>query len=511
MISSFKENTEYTYQLYLKLTDEAAEQGYVFEPNTRLAVDCEYVEYPHLSETSVAMQIATNLTMTPTKSVEPKEIPVVEINNATLTFKDGEWTRSDEWFNDADHHGNYKDITAFDKNKTYNYNLAIFLNSKRADEGWYFGPNTKLKINGKEVSFTYIYDLPDDIYEFGVTIGITMTPVSADTPTEHVHSFGTAYKSNASYHWHECECGQVADKAAHIWDGGKLTKSPTDTQTGVKTYTCKTCGYTKNVSVPAKGMDIANSAYRIKVSGVITKAYTGRAVTLTGLKVTRETVTLKNGTDYTVTYANNVNIGTAKVKITGKGKYRGSITKTFAIKVSKTTVYSVKQANTNVVYKYKGTNNASNGTGTATLMGTTKSKADKKYTSASLSGTVKIGGVSFKVTAVNDKAFTGYNYLNKVVIGGNIKKIGMGAFYGCKSLAAVSIGRDVSVISSKAFAYCPKLYNVTVGSKITSIGSSAFASIKSGVTFKVPKNKYTSYVRAIKKAGAPKTAKYSKY
>ena len=87
----------------------------------------------------------------------------------------------------------------------------------------------------------------------------------------------------------------------------------------------------------------------------------------------------------------------------------------------------------------------------------------------------------------------------------------MGAFYGCKSLAAVSIGRDVSVISSKAFAYCPKLYNVTVGSKITSIGSSAFASIKSGVTFKVPKNKYTSYVRAIKKAGAPKTAKYSKY
>lgn len=157
LISSFKENTEYTYQLYLKLTDEAAEQGYVFEPNTRLAVDCEYVEYPHLSETSVAMQIATNLTMTPTKSVEPKEIPVVEINNATLTFKDGEWTRSDEWFNDADHHGNYKDITAFDKNKTCNYNLAIFLNSKRADEGWYFGPNTKLKINGKEVSFTYIY------------------------------------------------------------------------------------------------------------------------------------------------------------------------------------------------------------------------------------------------------------------------------------------------------------------------------------------------------------------
>ena len=73
--------------------------------------------------------------MTPGKTVEQKEIPVVEINNATLTFKDGEWTRSDEWFNDADHHGDYKDITAFDKNKTYNYNLYIKQNSKGYDEG----------------------------------------------------------------------------------------------------------------------------------------------------------------------------------------------------------------------------------------------------------------------------------------------------------------------------------------------------------------------------------------
>lgn len=39
LISSFKANTEYTYQLYLKLTDEAAAQGYVFGPNTKLKVN----------------------------------------------------------------------------------------------------------------------------------------------------------------------------------------------------------------------------------------------------------------------------------------------------------------------------------------------------------------------------------------------------------------------------------------------------------------------------------------
>ena len=42
--------------------------------------------------------------------------------------------------------------------------------------------------------------------------------------------------------------------------------------------------------------------------------------------------TLKNGKDYKVAYSNNVNPGTATVKITGKGKYSGTVKKTFKIK-----------------------------------------------------------------------------------------------------------------------------------------------------------------------------------
>lgn len=40
---------------------------------------------------------------------------------------------------------------------------------------------------------------------------------------------------------------------------------------------------------------------------------------------------LTNGTDYTVSYSNNVNVGTAVVTITGKGKYTGTVTKNFLI------------------------------------------------------------------------------------------------------------------------------------------------------------------------------------
>lgn len=203
LISSFNANTEYIYQLYLKLTDEAAAQGYVFGPNTKLKVNGKDVLYPQPEETSIVLQMGTNLSMKPTTPFTGKEIQVVEINNATLTFQDGdkpiftgtipddakyrlvfeewrtdgEWTRSDEWFNDADHHGDYKDITAFDKNKTYNYFLYLTTNAEGSEEGWYFGPNTKLKINGKEVSFAR--DTSDSEQHFSVTTGITMTPTAA--------------------------------------------------------------------------------------------------------------------------------------------------------------------------------------------------------------------------------------------------------------------------------------------------------------------------------------------
>lgn len=43
---------------------------------------------------------------------------------------------------------------------------------------------------------------------------------------------------------------------------------------------------------------------------------------------------MKNGTDYTVSYSNNTKVGTAKVTITGKGNYTGSVSKTYSIKIT---------------------------------------------------------------------------------------------------------------------------------------------------------------------------------
>ena len=77
-----------------------------------------------------------------------------------------------------------------------------------------------------------------------------------------------------------------------------------------------------------------NDITKATVSGISTKAFTGKAITQNVTVKVGSTV-LKNGTDYTVSYSNNKKVGKATVKITGKGRYGGVITKTFKINPAK--------------------------------------------------------------------------------------------------------------------------------------------------------------------------------
>lgn len=68
----------------------------------------------------------------------------------------------------------------------------------------------------------------------------------------------------------------------------------------------------------------------VTVSPIADRPYTGSAVT-PDLTVTDGLKVLSEGTDYTVTYSNNVNEGTATVNITGIGNYSGTATADFVI------------------------------------------------------------------------------------------------------------------------------------------------------------------------------------
>ena len=134
--------------------------------------------------------------------------------------------------------------------------------------------------------------------------------------------------------------GKAKTPSVNVKVNGKTLKKDTDytvsysnnTKVGTAKVTITGKGnYTGSVS---KTYSIKNNFKKATVSSISTKAFTGKNITQS-ITVKYNGKTLKKGTDYTVSYSNNKNIGTATVKITGKCSYTGTITKTFKINPAK--------------------------------------------------------------------------------------------------------------------------------------------------------------------------------
>ena len=194
-------------------------------------------------------------TMIPIESDNPAAIDLIEIHDVTVSFKDGdkpvftgsvsanaayafrcEWWSLDsdtgilstepEWGGDI-----YKNkITAFEAGKTYHY--GVYVTAYTAD----ISPDATLKINGQEVNYTRIGD-DGDTQSFWVETELTMIP----TADSHTHSYGTPWKYDDTNHWHECQCGDKADTAAHSFRW-VIDKEATATEKGSKHEECTVCG-----------------------------------------------------------------------------------------------------------------------------------------------------------------------------------------------------------------------------------------------------------------------------
>jgi len=247
--------------------------------------------------------------------------------------------------------------------------------------------------------------------------------------------------------------------------------------------------------------------------------YDGKAKKPAVKSVVLNGVTLKEGTDYTVKYSSNKNIGTAKVTITGKGNYEGSVVKTFTIKAKNGTTFK------SGAYKYKVT-----GASTVAFAGINKDTTKK----VTIAATVKYGNKTFKVTSIADNALKGKKKVTQVTIGKNVTTIGKSAFENCTKLSKVTIGANVTTISDKAFKKCTSLKSITIPSKVkkigkevfsgdkklktitikstklTSVGKNAFKGIDSKATIKVPSKKLKAYQKLLKNKGQGKKVKIKK-
>lgn len=227
----------------------------------------------------------------------------------------------------------------------------------------------------------------------------------------------------------------------------------------------------KFVSIGGQTAAVTNIS-KTKISALKTRAFTGKPLTQ-ALTITYGGKKLVNGRDYTLTWKNNKNIGTASVTIKGKGKYNGSVTKKFRITVQKNAVYTVSRL------KYKISSADTSGKGTVVFTGATDKAARKTLT---IPTTVKIGGKSFRVTA-----------------------IGTSAMSGAKKLTTVKIGANIMTVGAKAFCGCSKLSNVTIFStKLTTAktGANAFKGIRSNCRFKVPASRVSAYKKLLRAKGA---------
>ncbi len=265
-ITQFEEGKTYMYSIELR-----EKNGYTFADNCSVTINGNPI-----SATANAVKTVDGLFVMNVETIRPeatKKISVIEINNATLTFKDGdkpvftgtvpendqyafrcEWWSLDEntgivstepeWGGDI-----YKNkITAFEAGKTYHY--GVYVTAYTAD----ISPDAKLKINGREVKYTRIGD-ESDTQSFWVETDLTMTP-AADG---HTHKYGTEWKYDETNHWHECECGNKADITAHTFKQ-IIDKEATATEKGSKHEECTVCGY-KKATVDISKIDSHNHDY----------------------------------------------------------------------------------------------------------------------------------------------------------------------------------------------------------------------------------------------------------
>ena len=142
----------------------------------------------------------------------------------------------------------------------------------------------------------------------------------------------------------------------------------------------------------------------------------------------------------------------------------------------------------------------------------TKPKKNAKGT-VTVPSTVKVDGVTYKVTSIAANAFKNNKKISKVVVGNNIVSIEKNAFANCKKLTSVTLGKNVKTISKDTFSGCDKLKVIIIKStKLTSasVAKDAFEDIPDRATIKVPKSKYKKYKKLLRKKGLSKKVKIVK-
>ena len=276
-------------------------------------------------------------------------------------------------------------------------------------------------------------------------------------------------------------------------------------------------------NTPGVTIDTSRKYFIPTVDGIKDLPYTGSEVTQPDMEITVNGVTLKEDSDYEVSYSSNTEIGMATMDINFKGQYVGHLTRTFNVvqvemsdeNITVAGIHNTRYTGKKIVmsklavradgrtlipgtdYTVAYKNNLNPGTAEITiagkgnytgtvvktfniliLKGSTYTVGTMKYkvTNAAINGkgTVAIMGT---VKAKTDRTFTLLSVPSTVKIGGityNVTMVNVGAFSGYTYLKKVVIGNGVKAIGSNAFYGCKSIASIIIGRGVTAIGSKTF-------------------------------------
>ena len=264
-------------------------------------------------------------------------------NLSTIYYAGDEY----DWQYISKHYNGFGDIEII-----YNY-------SPKADKA---EPPTVLNVVGKTVTLSAVAGC-----EYSADgVNWQQTNVFTDLKCGEVYTFYQRFAKTDITDAGETSVGFSFTMPEHTYNAGVVTRQATCKATGVKTFTCTVCRATKTQAIAkvahtykttttqattSKNGKIVKKCSTCGASGGTTTIYAAKTVKLSATsytyngKVKEPTVTvkdskgkkLKNKVDYTVTYASGrKNVGTYKVTIKFKGRYKGSKTLTFKINPVKT-------------------------------------------------------------------------------------------------------------------------------------------------------------------------------
>lgn len=302
----------------------------------------------------------------------------------------------------------------------------------------------------------------------------------------------------------QLNASDITSKGYHIWLANYTTNttyegsfdfwqySSTGKVDGINGNVDMNFHYTLNIdNVSQSGFNIANATF----ASIPNQAYTGESIVPEPV-VTYDGQPLEKNIDYTVSYSNNKNVGTATIKITGTGDYIGTKSTTFMIVPKITSSLKAKKRATSYITLSWGKNTSGSGY--------------QIYRSASLNGTYKnIKTISKNTTTSykNTKLNAGQCYYYKIR---SYKKVGNTTYYGEFSQPK-AIYTKIGYTRNALAKSNASIYNTasSAGAVIATPGKNASMSVTYltkdennqswyYVTYKTKTNQYKGYIPADK-------------